>query len=108
MARRSGASRSRRLAWPRFARRRHVPQVVIYGRAHCGLCRRAEELAAREARRATVITVDVDTSATLVERYGVRVPVVEIDGRQVAELEVAPGVIGRAVRAAERTADFGE
>lgn len=52
-------------------------------------------------------TVDVDTSAALVERYGVRVPVVVVDGAEVAELEVAPGAIARAVRAARRHPDFG-
>jgi hypothetical protein len=30
-----------------------------------------------------------------VRRYGVRVPVVEVDGVEVAELEVAPGTVRR-------------
>jgi glutaredoxin len=76
--------------------------VVVYTRAGCGLCRRAEALVAREARRAEVRHVDVDTDEELVRRYGVRVPVVTVDGVEVAELEVAPGTVRRALRAARR------
>ncbi len=77
-------------------------EVVVHTRAGCGLCRRAEDLVAREARGAAVRHVDVDTSPELQERYGVRVPVVVVDGVEVAELEVAPGVVRRAVRKAAR------
>jgi glutaredoxin len=83
------------LRWRGSAR----PEVVVYTRAGCGLCRRAEELVAREARRAEVRIVDVDTDDELVVRYGVRVPVVLVDGREVAELEVEPGAVRRALRA---------
>lgn len=82
--------------------RRRRPRVVVYTRARCGLCRRAEALVAREARRAEVDHVDVDGDPTLVTRYGVRVPVVEVDGVEVAELELAPGTVRRAVRTARR------
>jgi glutaredoxin len=76
--------------------------VVVYTREGCGLCRRAEELVAREARRAEVRTVDVDTDPQLQRRYTVRVPVVTVDGEEVAELEVAPGEVRRAVARARR------
>jgi thioredoxin-like negative regulator of GroEL len=78
--------------------------VVVYTRARCGLCRRAEALVAREARRAEVRHVDVDADPDLVARYGVRIPVVTVDGHEVAELELAPGTVRRAVRAARRRA----
>jgi glutaredoxin len=78
------------------------PEVVVYTRARCGLCHRAEALVAREARRAEVRFVDVDTDDDLVSRFGVRVPVVVVDGVEVAELEVAPGQVRRSVRAARR------
>jgi hypothetical protein len=81
---------------------RRRPEVVVYTRVGCGLCRRAEDLVAREARRAHVRHVDVDTAEDLVVRFGVRVPVVTVDGAEVAELEVAPGTVRRAVRAARR------
>jgi glutaredoxin len=89
-----------------FRRRRTArPEVVVYTRAGCGLCRRAEELVAREARRADVRVVDVDTDESLVARYGVRVPVILVEGREVAELEVGPGTVRRALRTARRGAD---
>jgi glutaredoxin len=83
-------------------RPRRRPEVVVYTRQGCGLCRRAEELVAREARRAEVRHVDVDTDEGLIRRYGVRVPVVTVDEVEVAELEVAAGTVRRAVRAARR------
>lgn len=74
----------------------------MHTRAGCGLCRRAEALVAREARRAEVRHVDVDTDPELQRRYGVRVPVVTVDGVEVAELEVTPGQVGAAVDRARR------
>ncbi len=85
------------------------PRVVVYTRQGCGLCVQAEQLVAREARRATVEHVDVDTDDRLVERFGLRVPVVTVDDVEVAELQLAPGTVRRAVRAArsrERTGPF--
>jgi glutaredoxin len=83
-------------------RRGGRPEVVVYTREGCGLCRRAEELVAREARRAEVRAVDIDTDPQLQRRYTVRVPVVTVDGEEVAELEVAPGEVRRAVARARR------
>jgi hypothetical protein len=39
----------------------------------------------------------VDRDPELQTRYGVRVPVVTVDGVEVAELEVGPGQVRRAV-----------
>ena len=92
------------LALARAARHRSARiEVVVYTRARCGLCRRAEALVAREARRAVVRHVDVDDDPALAARYGVRVPVVVVGGAEVAELELAPGVVRSALRAARRT-----
>lgn len=86
-------------------RHRRRPEVVVYTRERCGLCRTAEAVVAREVgRRAHVVHVDVDTDDDLIRRYGVRVPVVVVDGHEVAELEVPRGVVRRAVRAARRSA----
>ena len=82
-------------------RRAPAPRLVLYTRAGCGVCARAEALVRREARAAAVEVVDVDR-AGLVERYGVRVPVVTVDDVEVGELEIAPGTIRRAVRDARR------
>lgn len=73
--------------------------VTVYTRQRCGLCREAEELVAREARGHEVELVDVDGDAELQRAYNIRVPVVEVDGEEVAEGRVAPGVVAAALRA---------
>jgi glutaredoxin len=81
---------------------RRPVRVVVYTRAGCGLCATAERLAATEAGRAELVLVDVDQDPDLQRAYNVRVPVVEVDGREVAEGQVVPGQVRRAVRAASR------
>ena len=76
------------------------PVVVVYTRERCGLCRTAEAAVAKEARGAEVRYIDVDTDDDLQRRYGVRVPVVVVDGVEVAEAEVPRGAVRRAVKAA--------
>ena len=90
---------------------RHRPAVTVYTRAGCGLCVAAEQLVASEIRRrppwsprAAVQIVDVDHDGELVRRYGVRVPVVVVDGHEVAELEVTREQVRSALRAARQRA----
>ena len=80
---------------------------MIYTRARCGVCRVAEARVRRELRltvpwrRPSVRLVDIDADPDgegLADRYGVRVPVVVLDGVQISELELAPGVVRRALR----------
>lgn len=78
------------------------PDVVVYTRATCGLCRSAEAIVAREARRAEVRHVDIDGDDDLQAAYNIRVPVVTVDGVEVAEGQVVPGVVRAAVRRARR------
>lgn len=80
--------------------RRRRRTVTVYTRRGCGLCRRAEELVAREARRHDIELVDVDADPELQRRYHVRVPVVAVDGVEVAELVVEPGQVRAALRRA--------
>jgi predicted thioredoxin/glutaredoxin len=80
--------------------RRRRQRVVVYTRERCGLCRRAEEIVAREAGRAEVRLIDIDADPDLQRRFHVRVPVVEVDGSEVAEGVVQPGSIRRALRRA--------
>ena len=82
--------------------RREPARVVVFTRAGCGLCREAEELVAAEARGADVELVDIDAAddEDLLRRYHVRVPVVTVDGREVAEGHLAPGTVRRALRRA--------
>ena len=81
-------------------------ELVLYTRVRCGVCRTAEARVHREIRltlpwrRPSVRLVDVDADPDgegLAERYGVRVPVVVLDGIELSELELAPGVVRRAL-----------
>lgn len=78
------------------------PVVEVYTRHGCGLCRQAEERVAVEARGAEVRLVDVDADPQHQRRYGVRVPVVAVEGREIAELELQPGLVRDEVRAVQR------
>ena len=81
-------------------RRRHKVLVEFYTRQGCHLCEQAEELLADEAGRARVKRIDIDRDDELLARYHVRIPVVVVDGREVAEGQIAPGTIRRAIRRA--------
>lgn len=84
-------------------RRAREPVLLrLYTRAGCGLCRRAEGLITAEARGARLELVDIEGDDELERRYGVRIPVLEVDGVEVAAYELAPGDVRRAVRAARR------
>lgn len=84
-------------------RRGHRVVVEVYTRQGCGLCQEAERRAAREAgRRSEVRLVDVDQDPELARRYGDRVPVVVVDGREVSAGPLSEGVVARAVRRARR------
>ena len=89
---------------------RHRAQVRVYTRAGCGLCVAAERLVARELRRPSLRlrrglspsleVVDVDSDEELARRYGVRVPVVTVDGVEIAELEVSRAQVRAALQGA--------
>lgn len=65
--------------------------VTLYTRNGCHLCEIAEGVVAEVAEgRAHVRVIDIDTDPALAERYTVRVPVVAVDGVEVAEYEVDP------------------
>jgi glutaredoxin len=67
-----------------------VTTVVLYTRVGCHLCEEAERTL-RQEQAATPFElelVDVDRDPRLVRRYGVRVPVVAVDGEELFEYEV--------------------
>jgi glutaredoxin len=68
------------------------PQVTLYTRAGCHLCEQAEATlrGARERVLFDLRLEDVDSDPELTRRYGVRVPVVAVDGVEHFELEVPP------------------
>jgi glutaredoxin len=78
------------------------PTLTLYRRADCGLCDDAravvqlvlEERAARGEPTPSVAEVDVDATASLAERYGSTVPVLELDGTELP-LATSPRAIRR-------------
>jgi glutaredoxin len=60
-----------------------IEPVTLYTRAGCHLCDDAKEALTRLG--VTWTEVDVDADAALLTRYGTRVPVIEREGRVLAE-----------------------
>ena len=58
-------------------------ELVLYTRRGCHLCEEAEDLLVQLGVAARI--VDVDAFAALRDRYGLRVPVLELDGGPLVE-----------------------
>jgi glutaredoxin len=78
------------------------PTVTVYSRTICGLCDRAREtiLAARSDLDFSYQEVFVDGDPDLEGEYGLRVPVVLVDGEEAFEIEVDPAALRRTLRGA--------
>ena len=65
-------------------------RVVLYSRAGCHLCDAARDVLLAERSRSPFDLVEVDIAADddLEREYGIRIPVVEIDGEERFEYEV--------------------
>lgn len=74
--------------------------VTLHTRAGCGLCEEAR--AVLERLRAglgfTLDLVDVDADAALRERYGEAVPVVALDGEEIARAPIAAATLEARLR----------
>jgi len=70
-----------------------VPEVLLYSRPGCGLCDEAREviLAARASVPFDLREVDVSGDDALELEYGIRIPVVLIDGVERFEVRVDVG-----------------
>jgi glutaredoxin len=66
--------------------------VVLFSRPGCGLCDRAREVLEVQRAHTPFVLEEVDISGddALEREYGVRIPVVTVDGRERFELEVDP------------------
>jgi hypothetical protein len=65
--------------------------ITVYTRQGCHLCDEAIGVVRRVAGgRAEITLVDIDADPHLTRRYTVRVPVVAVDGVEIAEYHVAP------------------
>lgn len=76
-------------------------RIVLYSRPGCHLCDIAREVLAAERERTPFeleeISIEGDDALEL--EYQIRIPVVEIDGREVFEVEVDVAELARLVRA---------
>jgi hypothetical protein len=77
------------------------PVVRLYSRRDCGLCDQAREVIVAERRRSEFRfeEVIIDGDPALEQAYGLRVPVVDVDGTEEFEYSVDPDrlrtVVGR-------------
>ena len=71
----------------------------MYSRLTCGLCDKAREviLAEQQRRPFRFEEAFIDGDEDLERRYGLRVPVVEVDGVEEFEVAVEPGRLARLV-----------
>jgi glutaredoxin len=74
-------------------------RIVLYSRPGCGLCDEAREVI--EAQRALtpfdLVEVDISGDDAMELEYGIRIPVVEIDGQEVFEISVDPAELARRI-----------
>jgi glutaredoxin len=72
----------------------------MYARPGCGLCDEAREVIMAERARTSFEYREVDVSGddALELEYGIRIPVVLVDGRELFEIAVDAGRLAEAVR----------
>ena len=72
----------------------------MYARPGCGLCDEAREviMAVRARTSFEYREVDVTGDDSLELEYGIRIPVVLVNGRELFEIRVDAGRLGEAVR----------
>ena len=85
-------------------------RLVVYSRDGCGLCAELiEELAPLLAGQGLEFTVaDVDRDATLKRRYGLRVPVLTLDGEWLCNGRLDRAALERGLLAAKAAAASGD
>jgi glutaredoxin len=77
-----------------------VRSVVLYSRRGCHLCDEARNviLAVRERWAFSFDEIDIETDDALLREYGIRIPVVTVDGEERFEISVDPAELERLVR----------
>ncbi len=77
-----------------------MTSVVLYSRPGCGLCDEAREviLAVRERVAFAFREIDVSSDDELELAYGIRIPVVVVDGEEAFEARVDPAAFAARVR----------
>ena len=72
----------------------------MYSRPGCGLCDEARELilAERERTPFSYVEVDITGDHALEDEFGLRIPVVLVDGGEMFEISVEPHQLREALR----------
>jgi glutaredoxin len=75
-------------------------RVTLYSRPGCGLCDEARDVMQGVRERADFDLEEVDISGddALELEYGIRIPVVAVDGEELFEISVDPRAFEAAVR----------
>ena len=78
---------------------RSVRHVVLYSRERCGLCDEAREVILAERDRTPFVfeEIDIQGDDALELEYGIRIPVVLVNGEERFEISVDPGAFAAAV-----------
>jgi glutaredoxin len=81
--------------------------VVLYSRPGCGLCDRAREVLEAQRARTPFVLEEVDVSGddALEREYGIRIPVVTVDGEERFEITVDRGEFEALVRVRSQPMD---
>ena len=79
---------------------KHYPLLRFYTKENCHLCDVALEIVKRAAKklRFTLETVDITQSDDLMMKYGIEIPVIEIDGNLEFKNEVNEKDLLRSIR----------
>ena len=79
--------------------RRQMHHVVLYSRPGCHLCDVAREaiLSQRERLGFAFEEIDIESDEELELEYGIRIPVVEVDGEEAFEITVDAERLARMV-----------
>lgn len=75
------------------------PELVFYTRSRCPLCDKAKSVLMdlKKEYEFTLIEKDIDESDDLTEKYGLMIPVVEINGREVQFGHIDPITVSEAL-----------
>ena len=76
------------------------PRVTLYTRVDCHLCEQALALLDRLGRQLAfeVTTVDVDAEEALRDRYGEAVPVIALEGVEIARAPISAALLEARLR----------
>jgi glutaredoxin len=79
--------------------RRTTHRVVLYSRAGCHLCDVARETIVSQQERLgfEFAEVDIEADEELELEYGIRIPVIEVDGEEAFEISVDAEQLARLV-----------